>query len=112
MADLTVQPVDNRAIARRYLSICAAFAALMVVPIAALNLIVDPFGRIGTNWMGVFVSNERISKPPLLAAGDYSVILIGSSKVASISPLNDLHRTDMFNASFGAALPEEMRDFL
>jgi hypothetical protein len=102
---------DDRGWRRFSLTFIVAFAAV-VGCIAFVNLLVDPFNLLGLNRIGLFVSNERVSKPRLVERKDYATLLIGSSKVASISPTDDVGDPRMFNASFGAALPEEMRNFL
>jgi len=83
----------------------------VLLPIAAIDAWVDPYDLLGWNKIGIYVSNERLAKPILIRNANYQTIIIGSSKVAAISPA-DIPNTFSFNASFGAALPEEMAWFL
>lgn len=89
----------------------AAVVAGVLLTMGIVNALVDPYNILGQNRIGVYASNERLAKPMLLQRGGYDVIIIGSSKVASIDP-TDLAGGRAFNASFGAALPEEMAWFL
>jgi hypothetical protein len=83
----------------------------VLLPIAAINIHVDPYHLLGRNTLGIYVFNERLAKPALIQNASHDAIVIGSSKVTSIDPA-DITRAHVFNAAFGAALPEEMAWFL
>jgi hypothetical protein len=85
--------------------------ALLLAGAAGLVYAVDPFNLLGRNWTGVHAATERQAKPMLLRRGGYGAVLIGSSKTAYIDP-DRLCLPGVFNASFAAAVPEEMLEFL
>lgn len=71
---------------------------------------VDPYGALGHNSMGIYAESERQAKPAMLRAAAPKTILIGSSKVSYIDP--GVLGPRAFNASFAAAMPEEIVNFL
>lgn len=74
-------------------------------------LLVDPSNLLGRNRVGLYEVNERVSKPGLVMRQQWDALLIGSSKVAVIPP-SQIPDLRIFNAAFGAAVPEEMAAFL
>ena len=96
---------------RRLLDITLGTALAVVTLVSAVNWQVDPFGLFGRNTAGFYFRSERDIKQGLLAVREYDGLLMGSSKVAEYHPsLISSYR--VLNASWSAALPEEMFYFL
>jgi len=76
----------------------------------ALNLVIDPYGVFGVNFLGVYASADRESKPMAYARGDFDAVLMGNSKAAMI-PASQLNGHHFFSATFGGAMPEELYFF-
>lgn len=93
-----------------YLLLLGGLAALFVGFGGLLVWTVDPYGALGRNSIGIYAESERQAKPGMLLASGAHTVLIGSSKVAYIDP-SPLGGT-AFNASFSAAMPEEIVNFL
>ena len=82
-------------------------AAAILVAVVSINYFVDPFGYSGRNRIGYFMDSEREMKSGILASRPFDGIFLGSSKVTYFNP-DSYHEFRMFNAGFGAALPEEI----
>lgn len=86
----------------------------MLLPVAlaiGLNWWIDPFNRLGRNWIGVYSASERDAKIAMIEARSPAGVILGSSKTTYIPPAA-LDRPGFFNASFPGAAPEEMLDFV
>jgi len=79
--------------------------------IGLFNWQVDAFGIFGNNRLGYFFKSEREIKQNLISHHHYDGLVMGSSKVAAMrtSEFKSFH---VLNASWSAALPEEMFYFL
>jgi len=88
-----------------------ALASLLIAITVGINWWIDPFDKLGRNWIGFYASKEREAKISWLGARSYEGVLLGSSKAAYIDPL-DLDRPGLFNASFPLAVPEEMLELV
>ena len=76
-----------------------------------INMYVDPLNYIRANTKTYF-SSERSLKARLIEDGIFSGLMMGSSKTAHIRPTKINFNKKIFNASFSAALPEEIYSFL
>ncbi len=85
-------------------------AGIVLTLCGGLVWAVDPYGALGRNSIGIYAESERQAKPAMLRAAAPTTVLIGSSKVSYIDPGVLGPRT--FNASFAAAMPEEIVNFL
>jgi hypothetical protein len=96
---------------KRYLS--ALFGTILAVTlvIAAINAVIDPFGALGTNTVGLFFSSEREVKWSLVDDHPHDALILGSSKTTYIEP-RDFSDYRFFNASFSSGVPEEFREYL
>ncbi len=96
---------------RRYLH--AVFVACLVAggSIAIFNWAVDPAGVFGRSPGGIYVFDERPYKMVQVKAYPHRVLLLGSSKSAGFNPAT-LKQPRVYNASFAAAMPEEMLAFI
>lgn len=95
----------------RAIAIALASAALLVAVCGLINWYVDPFDRLGRNWLGLYSSVERDTKPKMIRTYPHDGFMIGTSRVTYIEPtLIKSYR--LFNAAFSQALPEEMLNFL
>ncbi len=91
----------------RFLALWSAVVAAALLATGALNVWVDPLGRLGRNTLGIYHSAEFEYKVAQLPAAVFDGILIGSSKIGNIDP-DWISRAKLFNAAFSGALPEEM----
>lgn len=95
---------------------CAYLARLGVLTAVLVGLggllvwSVDPYGALGRNRLGLYAESERQAKPAMLRAAGARAVLIGSSKTAYVDPAP--LGPGAFNASFSAAMPEEIVNFL
>jgi hypothetical protein len=96
--------------ARRYVIAMAAVAAGLSALTGVVNWWVDPFGRLGNNVFGFYVSTEREAKSRLVLTYPHDALIMGSSKVAFVDP-GQLSGHAFFNAAFSAASPEEIYHF-
>jgi len=95
----------------KYLKIMIVTFLVLPIIVIAINYIVDPLSYIRGNKASYF-SSERRLKARLIEEGQYDGIVMGSSKATYIHP-EDLNLPGtILNASFSAALPEEMLLFL
>lgn len=85
-------------------------AGVILMLTALLVWMVDPYGALGHNSIGIYAESERQAKPAMLHASGSRTILIGSSKVSYIDP--GVLGPTAFNAAFSAAMPEEIVNFL
>ncbi len=69
----------------------------------------DPEGRLDLERLAY--APETISKPILMRLQPHNALLLGSSRVMEIEP-EAVHGVQAFNAGFGGATPERIRDFL
>lgn len=96
---------------KRYVIHLASSTLFVLAFCLIFNAAIDPFGRLGFNRLGIFVSSEREAKAAMIHTVPHDTLLLGSSKVAYIDP-NTISDHTVFNAAFPSALPEEIRDFL
>src|SRR5688572_18603577 len=78
-----------------------AAAVAMLLPVAlaiGLNWWIDPFNRLGRNWIGVYSASERDAKIAMIEARSPAGVILGSSKTTYIPPAA-LDRPGFFNAS-------------
>lgn len=102
-------PARGRA---RYFVAAALSGGLLLAATAAINWWIDPFNKLGNNWLGVHGVSERDAKPIMFGDGAaWRGVLLGSSKTTYIDP-HDLVCPRVFNASFPGAVPEEMLAFV
>jgi len=85
--------------------ICAYFMLCV-----GTNWAVDPFNELGRNKIGLYFSTQRQAHKKIESI-PHQGILMGSSKVGQIKA-DSLKCSGIYNASFNAALPEEMHFFL
>ncbi|MGA2748513.1 MAG: hypothetical protein ABSG59_07035 [Verrucomicrobiota bacterium] len=97
--------------ARGFVLACLGISAAVVLALALLNYVVDPYGAFGNNRLGVFISAEREAKPILLRRYQHDALLVGDSKMGMI-PAGQLEGYRFFNASFAGASDEEEYFFL
>ncbi len=97
--------------ARRFTLIMLAVSVLFVGGPVLLNWLVDPYDRFGNNTMGVFIMAEREMKPSEVMRFPHNALLIGNSRIASIT-VAKVGGFRFFNASFAAANAEEIYYFL
>lgn len=102
---------NARKVAWRYVALFCLTAAIGFMGVAAINVIVDPFGAFGTNRLGLYFSTEWEYKNRLVEMLPYDVLLLGSSKVTYIDP-EEVAGLRVVNGAFSSALPEEMEAFL
>lgn len=96
---------------RRFTLLSLAIALLLVVPIAAVNITVDPYYAFGNNSDGLYLRSERPFKEQRITEFHRDGMVIGNSKMAYIDT-GEVHEVCLFNASFSAARPEELLLFL
>ena len=96
---------------RQYLIWFASTALLGVLLTGALNLAVDPYDRFGLNRLGIYISAEREFKSTEFPRFAPNAVLLGNSRAALID-VSGLRGHRFFNAAFGSASVEEMRDFI
>src|SRR5262245_20735908 len=95
----------------RAIAVTLASAALLVSICGLINWYVDPFDRLGRNWLGLYSSSERDTKPKMIRMYPHEGFIVGTSRVTFIEPtLIKSYR--LFNAGFSQALPEEIFNFL
>lgn len=97
--------------ARRFTILMLAVSVLFVGGPVLLNWRVDPYDRFGNNTMGVFIMAEREMKPSEVLRYPHNALLIGNSRIASITA-SKVNGFRFFNASFAAANAEEIYFFL
>ena len=73
---------------------------------AVTNWLVDPFGKLGRNEIGIYSSSERDAKPQMIHVYPHGGIVVGSSRVTYIDP-SSIDRNRLFNAGFSEAMPLE-----
>jgi hypothetical protein len=83
----------------------------LVLCVAAINGVVDPYDRFGLNRLGVFVPAEREFKTTEVERFPHDSLLIGNSRAAVI-PASELRPGRFFNAGFGGARLDEIEFFL
>lgn len=85
-----------------------SFTAVAILLVAAsINYFIDPFGYFGINRIGYFMDSERELKSGVIGSKSFDGIILGSSKVTYFNP-DHFTEFKIFNAGFGAALPEEI----
>jgi hypothetical protein len=98
---------------RRFLLTFAATIFAVLAVRYALIFIVDPRARFNFDMNNVTVYREREGKPWLIGNYPHNAILIGTSTLARVNPVDvDTPELKFFNASFSGALPEEIYRFL
>lgn len=95
----------------RFFLLTFVVAAALIAPVAALNIIVDPYYAFGNNSHGIFLRSERPFKEQRVTEFRRDGILIGNSKMAYIDS-GQFDGVCLFNASFSSARPEEILSFL
>ena len=95
---------------KKYWTVSLMAAGCILLAIAAINYMVDPYNLLGNNTIGIFHSLDREIKNQIVSF-DHDAILIGSSKTGRIDPAA-LSYYKFYNASFDAALPEEIYFYL
>lgn len=94
-----------------FLRLVAVLTVGLVALAGLLNFSVDPYGLLGRNRLGIFVSNERITLPGLVNLEPHDVMLLGNSRIAYVDP-DEVGCEPVFNGAFGGAQPEEILSFL
>jgi len=79
--------------------------AILCALVAVSNFVTDPLDRLG------LTGDERVLKPWIVTHVPHEGIIIGSSKTDYANP-DDVSGIKLVNASFSAALPEEIRAFV
>jgi hypothetical protein len=88
------------------------FLALNVARFAFI-FFVDPQERFLVDPNNVSVNRERWAKPWFIRKYPHNAVLLGTSKLAHVDPVDiDTPELKFFNASFQGALPEEIYSFL
>lgn len=96
----------------RYFVVIAISVAVTIGAIAGINFFIDPYDRIGNNWIGHYLEGDRSAKAKQVQVYPHDSLLIGSSKVAFIDPTEISSRRRFYNAALLGALPEEMLSFI
>ena len=78
--------------------------------VATVNWWVDPYNQLGRNNSGIYFSVERQAKKSIMRY-EHNALLIGSSIMADVDP-DKLCGYNFYNASFRAAVPEEIFFYL
>ena len=86
-------------------AVCCFFAVMMIT-----NWLVDPFNELKRNTIGLYFSTERQAKSDIVKS-PHDAVLLGSSKAGRINP-KTLNCYTFYNASFDAAMPEEIYLYL
>lgn len=89
-----------------YFNVSLVVTISLLLSVATINYMIDPYGKMGNNRIGLFHSLDREIKNQIVFF-DHDAILIGSSKTGFVNP-DDLHFYSFYNASFDAAMPEEI----
>jgi hypothetical protein len=97
---------------RFFTTFTASFAVIVALQFSAISL-VDPWARFNFDMDNITLWRERESKPWLIANYPHNAVMIGTSKLAHVNPVEvDTAEYKFFNASFAGALPEEIWSFL
>lgn len=97
--------------AKRYALVVAVATFALFAFSALLSWIVDPFGKLGRNHIGIYNSSERLAKPQMIKLYPHDGLIVGTSRMAYIDPTT-IKGYRLFNAAFSAATPEEILNFL
>lgn len=89
--------------------ITVAFGLLVVI--ISINVVVDPYRALGTNWVGSYHRAERPSKMTMVKHYPHDALMIGNSRTAYINA-GPLCGKIFFNASFSAAKLDEIFTFI
>jgi len=95
----------------KYLKLLFIYAFCISISIVAINYSLDPLSMIKPNHSG-FYSSERNLKFAALSLKKFDGLIMGSSKPAHIDPTDLTNDGTIYNASFSAALPEEIKQFI
>ena len=95
----------------KYVKRTAFLIGFAVAAMMAINMYVDPFGKIHSKEE-LYQSSERQFKPLLLRRNTYDGMIMGASKTALIQTDPPYPLGRVLNASFSAATPEEIYYFL
>lgn len=96
---------------RNFFLAFAASALFILIPVAALNILVDPYG-IHSNSMGLnFAGSERVFKIFAVRRVPHDGLLLGSSRMSYVDPAI-IPRARLFNSAFSQASLVEMLTYL
>ncbi len=96
---------------RRFFLAFAASALSIVIPVMALNVLVDPYG-IHSNSMGLnFAGSERVFKIFAVRRVPHGGLLLGSSRMSYVDPAI-ISGARLFNSAFSQASLVEILTYL
>jgi hypothetical protein len=90
----------------RYIKVLGISLCIGLVIVGLINWAIDPYDELGKNWIGVYTADQRQQAQGIVSF-PHDAVIIGSSRTEQINP-DDLCGYKFYNASFPAALPEEM----
>lgn len=97
--------------ARRFTLAMLGASALFTGAPVLLNYAVDPYDRFGNNRLGIYISAEREVKSTEVTRQPHTALIVGNSRMASISA-SRLEGFRFFNGAFSAANAEDVYWFL
>ena len=108
LAPLAVRGAGARD-SRGFVIVTLAVAAALLIAVAAINAVVDPFGSVGTGVVGTVTWDDRAIKVDLVRDLKRAprIIVFGSSRAMKIQPTYITSRTgeSSFNAAVSSGAP-------
>lgn len=96
----------------RYFAAIALSTIVTIGIVIGTNYAVDPYDRLGNNWVGHYLEDDRSAKMKQVRVYPHDSLLLGSSKVGFIDPIALVTNRRFYNAGFLGVVPEEMLSFL
>jgi hypothetical protein len=97
---------------RRYVFLFFLISTLLVSSVGLFNLLIDPYGNLGFNRLGVFIGVERDLKPYQIQHYPHDAVIIGNSLQGVMDPDKIVSSYRFYNAYLAGARSEELRTFI
>jgi len=107
MVEMESVPTGDAAAMRPYARLLTGLVLGLLLFVSLVNYFVDPFGMMGRNQLGIFLSSEREQRQATANSWPHDAVFLGNSKLSMQNP-ELLKGFDWYNMSFSGARIEEL----